>query len=217
MISTKEMKELEDSCGISKVTLMGNAGMGIYKIINERFTELKGKRILIISHHGNNGGDGFVAARLLSEEAETDLLFIGDEARFKEEARINFKMIENNDRIQILIDSDQIDFDDYDIIIDAILGTGTQGELKLSNVSENGLEKPRGFLKEPIKSIIDLINDSKAYKIAVDIPTGLNPDTGEIIDKAVNADLVITFHDIKNGLEKLKDKTVIVDIGIPEN
>jgi len=62
-----------------------------------------------------------------------------------------------------------------------------------------------------------LINDSKAYKIAVDIPTGLNPDTGEIIDKAVNADLVITFHDIKNGLEKLKDKTVIVDIGIPEN
>ena len=200
MISTKEMKELEDSCGISKVTLMGNAGMGIYKIINERFTELKGKRILIISHHGNNGGDGFVAARLLSEEAETDLLFIGDEARFKEEARINFKMIENNDRIQILIDPDQIDFDDYDIIIDAILGTGTQGELK-----------------EPIRSIIDLINDSKAYKIAVDIPTGLNPDTGEIIDKAVNADLVITFHDIKNGLEKLKDKTVIVDIGIPEN
>jgi len=93
MISTKEMKELEDSCGISKVTLMGNAGMGIYKIINERFTELKGKRILIISHHGNNGGDGFVAARLLSEEAETDLLFIGDEARFKEEARINFTMI----------------------------------------------------------------------------------------------------------------------------
>ena len=200
MISTKEMKELEDSCGISKVTLMGNAGMGIYKIIKERFTELNGKRILIISHHGNNGGDGFVAARLLSEEAETDLLFIGDEARFKEEARINFKMIENNDRIQILIDSDQIDFDDYDIIIDAILGTGTQGELK-----------------EPIRSIIDLINDSKAYKIAVDIPTGLNPDTGEIIDKAVNADLVITFHDIKNGLEKLKDKTVIVDIGIPEN
>jgi NAD(P)H-hydrate epimerase len=200
MISTKEMKELEDSCGISKVTLMGNAGMGIYKIINERFTELKGKRILIISHHGNNGGDGFVAARLLSEEAETDLLFIGDEARFKEEARINFKMIENNDRIQILIDPDQIDFDDYDIIIDAILGTGTQGELK-----------------EPIRSIIDLINDSKAYKIAVDIPTGLNPDTGEIIDKAVNADLVITFHDIKNGLEKLKDKTVIVDIGIKKD
>jgi len=200
MISTKEMKELEDSCGISKVTLMGNAGMGIYKIIKERFTELNGKRILIISHHGNNGGDGFVAARLLSEEAETDLLFIGDEARFKEEARINFKMIENNDRIQILIDPDQIDFDDYDIIIDAILGTGTQGELK-----------------EPIRSIIDLINDSKAYKIAVDIPTGLNPDTGEIIDKAVNADLVITFHDIKNGLEKLKDKTVIVDIGIKKD
>ncbi len=197
MISTEDIKQLEDSCRIPKVTLMENAGRGIYNTIKEKFPDLKEKRILIVAYHGNNGGDGFVAARLLCEEAETDILFIGDESKFKEEAAINFKRIENNERIQILIEPEQIDFDDYDIIIDAMLGTGAIGELK-----------------EPISSIIDLINDSKAYKIAVDIPTGIDPDTGEIAEKAVNADLIITFHDIKRGLEKFKDKTVIVDIGI---
>jgi len=197
MINTEEMKQLEDKCEISKVTLMENAGRGIYKVIKEKFPDLKDKKILIVAYHGNNGGDGFVAARLLCEEAETDVLFIGDETRFKEEAEINFKKIENNEKIQILIDPEQIDFDDYDIIIDAILGTGASGELK-----------------EVIRLCIDLINNSKAYKIAVDIPTGINPDTGEIAEKTVNADLIITFHDIKQGLEKFKDKTIIFDIGI---
>ena len=80
-----------------------------------------------------------------------------------------------------------------------MLGTGTEGELK-----------------EPIASAVDKINNSKTYKVAVDIPTGLNPDTGKVIDKAVKADLIITFHDLKTGLKKLKNKTAVVDIGIPE-
>lgn len=191
------MKELENNCGISKITLMENAGRGIYTSIKEKFPDLKDKRILIVAYHGNNSGDGFVSARLLCEEAETDILFIGDEDKFKEEAKTNFKRIENSERIQTLIDPEQIDFDDYDIIIDAMLGTGSSGELK-----------------EPIRSTVDLINDSKAFKIAVDIPTGLDPETGEIKEKAVNADLIVTFHDIKPGLEQFKDKVVIVDIGI---
>jgi len=194
MISTQEMKQLEENCGIPKLQLMENAGRGIYNTIKEKFPDLKDKRILIIAYHGNNGGDGFVAARLLCEETETDVLFIGDETKFKEEGRINYARIENNNKIQLLIDSEEIDFNNYDIIIDAMLGTGTQGQLR-----------------EPINSIIDLINESKAYKIAIDIPTGINPDTGET-DKAVNPDLIITFHDIKQGLAK--DKTIVVDIGI---
>jgi len=195
MISTTEMKQLEDDCGIPKVTLMENAGRGIYETIKEKFPNIKNKRILIVCYHGNNGGDGFVAARHLCEEAETDVLFIGDEAKFKEEAKTNFKRIEENNKIQLLIDQEQTDFNDYDIIIDAILGTGVEGDLK-----------------EPISSIIDLINDSTAFKVAIDIPTGINPDTGEQADKAISPDLIITFHDIKKGLDK--EKTKIVDIGI---
>lgn len=197
MISVEDIKKLENNAGISKLALMENAGKAIYRSIKEKFPDLKDKKILIISYHGNNGGDGFVAARLLCEEAETDLLFIGDEDKFREESKANFKRIENNERIQILIDPEQVDFDDYDIIIDAMLGTGFSGEIK-----------------ETIGLCIDLINSSKAYKIAVDIPTGLNPGTGEIADKAVNADLIVTFHDIKPGLEQFKDRTVIADIGI---
>ena len=176
---------------------MENAGREIYKAVKGKFPDLKDKKILIVAYHGNNGGDGFVAARLLCEEVETDILFIGDEDKFKEEAKVNFKKIENNGRIQVLSDPEQFDFDGYDIILDAILGTGSSGNLK-----------------EPISSVIGYINDSKAFKISVDIPTGVNPNTGEIPDKAVNADLIITFHDIKQGLQSLKDKTIIVDIGI---
>ena len=199
MITAEDMKQLENACGIPKITLMENAGKGIYTVIKEKFPGLKDKRILIVAYHGNNGGDGFVAARYLCEEAETDILFIGDEERLKQEAEANFRKIEFNERIQLFSDPDQTDFDSYDIIIDAMLGIGASGELK-----------------EPIRSTVDLINDSKAFKIAVDIPTGLNPDTGEIIDRSINADLIITFHDIKPGLGKLKDKAVVVDIGIPK-
>lgn len=197
MISVEEMKQLEENCGISKFQLMENAGKGIYNVLKERFPNLKDKRILIAAYHGNNGGDGFVAARYLFEEAETDVLFIGDEDKFKEEAENNFKIIEKNQKIQLLIDPEQIDFDDYDIIIDALLGTGTIGDIK-----------------EPIASVIDEINNSSAFTIAVDVPSGINPDTGEAANRAIDADLIITFHDIKKGLEKFKDKTVIVDIGI---
>ncbi len=195
MITTTDMKKLEDTCGIPKITLMENAGRGVYETIKERFPDIKNKRILIISYHGNNGGDGFVAARHLCEEAETDVLFIGDESKFKEEGRTNFKRIEENNKIQLLISPEQTDLDDYDIIIDAVLGTGVEGDLQ-----------------EPISSIIELINKSTAFKISIDIPTGINPDTGEHANKALNPDLIITFHDIKKGLDK--DKTKIVDIGI---
>jgi NAD(P)H-hydrate epimerase len=180
------MKELEDNCGISKVQLMENAGKAVYDVIKEKFS-LMGKKILIIAYHGNNGGDGFVAARYLCSDCETDVLFVGDEAKFKEETLVNFRKIDKNDLIQILVELDQVNFNDYDIIIDALFGTGFKGEVK-----------------EPIKSIIDLINESFASKVSLDIPSGM----------IVKADLVITFHDIKIGMERFKDKVKIVDIGI---
>lgn len=92
-----------------------------------------------------------------------------------------------------------MDFENYDLIVDAILGTGIKGRLN-----------------REISTIIEDINKSKACKISVDIPTGINPDTGEIVDKCVNTDFIVTFHDMKKGLEGLKDKTVIVDIGLPK-
>lgn len=198
MITTKEMKELEDNCGVSKLTLMENAGRSIYQILKER-TNLKNKKILVVCYHGNNGGDGFVAARYLCKESDVTVLFVGDESRFKEEAEANYKRIIKNELIQFA-HVENVDFNDFDIIIDAILGTGVIGKLK-----------------EQIAVIIEHINNSKAFKVSVDIPTGMDPDTGVIIDKVVNADLIISLHDTKQGLRDLKDKVVIGDIGIKEN
>lgn len=191
------MRILEAKSGMPRSTLMENAGKAVYQAIKERF-DLKDKRILVVCYHGNNGGDGFVAARYLCEEAETDILFIGDEGKMKKEALSSFKKVEHNERIQLLT-ADEVDFGAYDIIVDAILGTGIQGRLN-----------------NEISAIIEDINNSRAYKISVDIPTGLDPDTGAIAEKCVNADLIITFHDLKKGLEKLQDKVVVADIGLPK-
>ena len=197
MITSHEMKILESSCGIPKSVLMENAGRSVYHIIKQRF-DLKDKKILVVCYHGNNGGDGFTAARYLAEFAETDILFIGNESKLKKEALANFKKVEHNDRIQFLNDED-VDFGEYDIIVDAILGIGI-----------------RGRINREISAVIDDINNSKAFKISVDMPTGIDPDTGEIVDKCVNSDLIVTFHDLKKGIEKLQEKVVVVDIGLPQ-
>ena len=132
MISSQEMRILETKSSIPSLSLMENAGRAVYQAIKQRF-ELKDKKILIVCYHGNNGGDGFVAARYFSNEAETDVLFIGDENKLKKDALANFKKIEHNERIQFLVDDD-VDFNEYDIIVDAILGMGVQGRLR-DNIS----------------------------------------------------------------------------------
>jgi len=197
MISTEEMRNLEDNCGIPRVILMENAGKAIYNVLKEKF-DLKDRRILIVSYHGNNGGDGFVAARYLAGDTEVDVLFVGDDSKLKKEALANFKKIENNEKIQIL-SLEAVDFSDYDIIIDAIFGTGIDGEIK-----------------DPLATLIKNLSKAKAYKLSVDVPSGVNPDTGEKANVYFEPDLIITMHDIKKGLEAYKDKTVIANIGIKE-
>ena len=195
MISTQEIKTLEDNCGISKVILMENAGKAIYDVLKEKFV-LKGKKILIVAYHGNNGGDGFVAARHLCDDAEVNVLFIGDNAKLKHEALVNFKKIENNKKLQLLT-LEAVDFSDYDIIIDAIFGTGINGEIK-----------------DPLATLIRNLSKAKTYKVSVDVPSGINPDTGEKANVYFEPELIITMHDIKKGLKEYKDKTIVVDIGI---
>ncbi|MBU89900.1 NAD(P)H-hydrate epimerase [Candidatus Woesearchaeota archaeon] len=197
MISIQEMKQLEDNCGIPKVVLMDNAGKAIYNALKEKF-ELKDKRILIVAYHGDNGGDGFVAARHLCNDAEVDVLFIGDDSKLKKESLANFKKTENNEMIQMLT-LEAVDFSDYDIILDAIFGTGIEGEIK-----------------DPLATLINNLSKTKANKVSIDVPSGVNPDTGEKANVYFEPDLIITMHDMKKGLKDYKDKTIVVDIGIKE-
>ena len=87
MISSQDMGVLEAKSGIPMLNLMENAGRAVYQAIKQRL-DLNDKKILIVCYHGSNGGDGFVAARYLCDEAETDVLFIGDEAKLKKDALI---------------------------------------------------------------------------------------------------------------------------------
>lgn len=195
MITAAEMLDLEAESEIPIIRLMENAGKAFASALKEKI-DVKNKKILIVAYHGNNAGDGFVAARHLCDDSEVDVLFTGDEKKMKKETLVNFKKIENNERMQFL-NLEAVDFSDYDIIIDAIFGTGINGEIK-----------------EPLATLINNLSKSKSYKVSIDVPSGINPDTGEKSNAYFEPDLIITMHDIKKGLESYKDKTVVVDVGI---
>ncbi len=104
--------------------------------------------------------------------------------------------------VNLIITSDPVEIDlDADIVVDGILGTGISGKIR-----------------EPYASAIDVINKSHAFKLAIDIPSGMDPDTGNVDDKCVKADVTITFHKMKIGMLKKTytcGKIIVEKIGIP--
>ena len=203
MITIKEMKVLEEQAvqqGISIEDLMENAGKAVFETVKEKY-DLDGRQVVIFCGQGNNGGDGFVAARYFAEETNVLVLFFGDKEKLSEEAEVNYNKIKGMViKIRDQKELEEFHFQDKDyIFIDALLGTGISG-----------------LVREPFSSAIDLFNSINAEKIAVDIPSGLDADTGDVLDKACVVDLIVCFHDLKKGLEIHKDKTVVVDIGIPD-
>ena len=195
MITAQQMRELESASGVSSLHLMEYAGKAFVTGLKES-RDIKSKKVLVACYHGKNGGDGFVIADLLSSEAEVDILFIGDEEKMSKETAHFFHEVNNNPSVQF-VTLDTVDFDEYDVIIDAILG------INIHN-----------YLKPEISATIKLINEAKGFKAAVDIPTGYNPDTGAVVGEGVNADIIITFHDMKPGLEQFKEKVKVVTIGL---
>ncbi len=199
-ITSDEMAVLDINCeyfGLSRLQLMENAGRGLAEEILKRFKPCK---VTIFAGLGNNGGDAFVCARFLRGFDVTIFLLGRSEDIKTEIARRNFEILKKSGYRIFELRDDIPDFD-ADVIIDGILGTGVRGKL-------------RGIYAKAVNAI----NDSKAFKVAVDVPTGLNPDTGEY-EQCVKADLTVTFHKPKPGLLKAKEvvgELVIKDIGIPE-
>jgi len=204
MITVAEYKKLEHQAiqnGISIEQLMENAGKQVYLTVKKRY-ELTGKKVVIFCGPGNNGGDGLVAARYFAQDCSVLILFFGDKEKLSEEAKENYRKVFS--KINIIKINDKEDLKHFHfqkslnfIFIDALLGIGAKGRLR-----------------EPISSAIDLYNFINGIKVAVDLPTGINPDTGIIEDKCCRCDLIVCFHDLKPGLQESKKKTVVVDIGI---
>ena len=203
MISVSDMIKLENLSvkhGVSKIKLMENAGRGLFLKMNEKY-DLHRNKVLILCGSGNNGGDGFVLAKyLIKRGCDCKILFLGNVEKLKKESQFNYWMLkEKNENIFLQMDYYDKIINNYQIIVDAILGTGVKGNIR-----------------EPYSSIIDYINSSSATVVAVDIPTGIDPETGYILDKITRFDIIYTFHDIKLGLKRYQDKVEIIDIGIPK-
>ena len=214
-ISSNQMYEIENighsKFGMKKVLMMENAGFGIADFIINKFKNkpISKLKILAICGSGNNGGDAMVTARHLTcSGINLKVIFLGDPSSIKtEEALTNFQIIKKMNKTIELIMNSKVDTKikkqilNADIIIDGIFGTGIKGEIQ-----------------DPHLSVIKLINKSKSYIIAVDIPSGLNPNNGEITSNGIRANTTITFHRIKLGLlnnRKYTGNLILKKIGIP--
>ena len=212
--TSEQMYSIEENgyaiFGMKKLLMMENAGHGLADfVVSEKGPNLAGKKIISLCRTGNNGGDAMVASRHLSAQngIEVTVALLGDTKNIKtEETTVNWSIIQKMKSIEILkgprvLELAEKKIFDSDIIIDGIFGTGIKGEIR-----------------EPFSSAIDLINASNAYVVAVDIPSGLDPNDGIFHEKCVKANATVTFHRIKKGLTAKKDytgKVHLEKIGIP--
>lgn len=191
-ITTSQMNAIDQNCeyfGLSTLQLMENAGSSI---ANEVKNLLESGSIVVIAGRGNNGGDAFVAARhlALNNNYTIKIILLGRSDQIKtDDAKRNYQVLKHCGirNIQEISDSTQLSNLDWinnaDVIIDAILGTGVKNKIR-----------------EPESTAIDLINNSNAKVISVDVPSGLDPDGGSF-EKSVISDVTLTFHRMKPGLQ----------------
>ena len=193
--------------GIPSIVLMENAAIACVNELKKDFGELTGKRIAVFCGKGNNGGDGFAIARHLHNmDAEVSVYLVcGNE--FKGDAKINFDIIKKmNVNIDVVSDTENLKYiiRSNDIIIDAIYGTGIHGTV--GGISYD---------------VINEINENSKYTMAVDVPSGINSDSGEICGICIRADKTVTFAAYKVGMlmfpaADYTGKVTVADISIPD-
>ncbi len=208
-ITSAEMQEAEKRAAAKGKTveaLMENAGKGIANEIELNFGPIAGKRIVVLAGKGNNGGDGFVTARYLAQKgANVTVILLAKPGEIRtDEAKDNWVRLTGIEKM-ILDSAEELQkhgglIKDATIVVDAIFGTGIKGEVR-----------------EPDATAIRMVNESDGKKVSVDIPSGLDPTTGEVKEPVVKADMTITLHRLKTGLrgnEKYAGKLVVVPIGL---
>jgi NAD(P)H-hydrate epimerase len=197
MIPFKEVNVLDINTahlGILTSQLMENAGMGVANTALANFN-IKEKKVAVICGPGNNGGDGYVAARYLSQQCQVVVFLVKPQDKIKSDiSRVNFEKIKDN--VQIL-DVKELEKESKEIalLIDSILGIGFLGDIK-----------------EPYLSSMKQVNDLDIPVLSVDVPSGLGTED------AILPQMTVTFHDIKEGMNKENSGEIQVeDIGIPED
>jgi hydroxyethylthiazole kinase-like uncharacterized protein yjeF len=213
VFDTSSMKRAEDAAsdrGLPKLLMMESAGRATASVLRTLLDPSLRPSVLVVAGPGNNGGDGATAARHLQGDAKVTALLLGGRSKVKtEEASAEWKALASCSGVRILeiVNRDDLleakgSFDTSDAIIDAIFGTGVKG--------------PIG---EPYATAIKMINEARGLRISVDVPSGLDPDTGTDQGLVVRADLTVALHCAKPGLLKRPDvvgRLYVEEIGIPE-
>ena len=186
-----------DEQGVPSLELMERAGEGLADVISE--TAPSGL-VVVLCGGGNNGGDGYVAARLLREAGrEVRVVALSDTAKLDGDARENHERLPGEPPQEWSPDA----LSGAAVAVDALLGTGFSGDVR-----------------EPVRSAICALNDLDAPVVAADVPSGLDASTGVVADVAVRADATATFHQAKPGLwiapgKEHAGRVRVIPIGMP--
>ena len=203
IVTACEMKALDrntiETAGIPSLVLMERAALKTAEELRKRLKNESRERILVVCGSGNNGGDGLAIARLLHLAGiETCFYLAGKEERMTEETKCQLKAA----RYYGVLQEHNLRTDEYTTIVDAIFGVG--------------LARP---VEGSYARLIRELNEADAFKVAVDIPSGVNADTGFEMGTAFRADLTVTFAFRKRGLcfypgRMLGGEIITADIGI---
>ncbi len=213
IVTAAQMQALDrrtiDEAGVPGTILMERAGQGVLSAVEQRFGSQRGRSVTIVCGKGNNGGDGFVVARLLRKRgAKVRVVHLASLKDLTKDAAAMYRRLvtlAGKTAVHLFASPDQLRglLTASDLVIDGLLGTGLSSEVT-----------------GPYRTVIDLVNQSGKPIVAVDIPSGLHADNGAVMGAAVRASLTVTF-----GLPKLGLYTgagidhagvvTIVDIGMP--
>ena len=186
-----------EEIGLPGIALMENAGRSCAEFIMDRLSHATGRRICIFCGTGNNGGDGYVIARHLRNASHTVCVVLcGDREKVRGDARTNLNVLGALGEDIRCLDPGHADVPDLvaslaqgaDMVVDALFGTGLQGPLR-----------------EDCRTLVEAINALDVPILAVDIPSGLDCDTGRPLGAAVRADWTVTFVAVKKGFLACSD------------
>ncbi len=210
-----QMKELDAQAikkyAIPSLILMEHAGRRVAEVIGERIEDLQGCYIVVVAGKGNNGGDGLCAARhLVQLGAPVEVFLTSSPDELSPETQIQAEILKRSGlELHYLLEQEALSalkasLESAGIVIDALLGLGVQGPVR-------GLLQP----------VIEQINECPGGVVAVDLPSGVDADTGQVGNVAVKADLTVTFEYPKLGLllypgREYAGEIVVVPIGYPD-
>ena len=211
-VTAAQMRELDrktiEEFGILGVVLMENAGRAVAEEV-QKMGLGSGDRVAVLAGRGNNGGDGYVAARwIYNQDLDVKIYLLAKKDQIRGDARTNLDIIlKMGIPFEEMPEPDlaalQSGLQEVDLIIDALLGIGIKGEVR-----------------EPVKSVINLVNNLGRPIVAVDVPSGLDADKGEVMGVAIKATKTVTMGLAKKGFflasgPQYTGDLVIADIGMP--